>query len=176
MCSSSNDIELVTFTGELKPEQNGELLLTETIVDFSEYDLDDEATRSFIFIEKDPSCERTTTSISENVPVPSLNLNLSEKKSGWKALESPRPERNWSRLVPDEWEAGGVKTAEADDDTKAIQLSSMERSNSRFTSYVDLDSTDAGEMELEMKPNLLEGEMMITQADKVCLYSSQPGG
>ena len=52
----------------------------------------------------------------------------------------------------------------------------MDRSNSRFTSYVDLDSMDGGEVELEMKPSLLEGEMMITQADKVCLYSSQPGG
>ena len=142
---------------------------------FSEYDLDGEATGSFIFIEKDPSREKNR--ISENVPVPSLNLNLSEKKSGWKALDSPRAERNWSS-IPDEWEVGGVKRAEAEQDTKAgwIQLSPMERSNSRFTSYVDLDSMDAGAMELEMKPNLLEGEMMITQADKVCLYSSQPGG
>ena len=118
---------------------------------FSEYDIED---RSFIFVEKDPSCERSI--IPENVPVPSLNLTV--KKSGWKALESPE--------VPDEvrGRAGWIKH------------SAMDRSNSRFTSYVDLDSMDGGEVELEMKPTLLEGEMMITQADKVCLYSSQPGG
>ena len=170
MFGCNTDIELVTFTGELRKEQDEKLLLSET-------KLDEEAERSFIFIEKDPSCEKNQ--ISENVSGPSRNLNLSEKKSGWKALESPRPERNWSTLsVPDDWEVGGVKIAQADRDTKAgwIQLSAMERSNSRFTSYVDLDSMDAGAMELEMKPNLLEGEMMITQADKVCLYSSQPGG
>ena len=72
-----------------------------------------------------------------------------------------------------------MKTAETKEDTKAgwIQHTAMERSNSRFTSYVDLESMNgAGEAEVEMKANLLEGEMLITQADKVCLYSSQPGG
>ena len=136
---------------------------------FSDDDIDGEATRSFIFIEKDPSCEKTR--VSENVP--SINLNIPEKKSSWKPLESPRPEKNWStntNSVPDEWEV--CLTPEAG----WIQHSAMERSNSRFTSYVDLDSMDGGEVELKMKPNLLEGEMMITQADKVCLYSSQPGG
>ena len=29
----TDEIELVTFTGELKQEQNGDFLLTETIVD-----------------------------------------------------------------------------------------------------------------------------------------------
>ena len=123
---------------------------------FSDYDYDiaEEAARSFIFLEEDPNCE--SRRISENVPIPSINLNI----SGWKPLESPRPERKWStRSVPDE-----VKTAEG----------TMEKNYSRFTSYVDLEGS-AG-LELEMKPDLLKGEMMITQADKVCLYSSQSGG
>ena len=60
---------------------------------------------------------------------------------------------------------------------KRSAMMTLNRSNSRFTSYVDLDSADdPGEMELKIKPSLLEGEMMITQADKVCLYSSQFGG
>ena len=123
----------------------------------SDCDIAEEAARSFIFLEKDPSCE--STRISENVPIPSINLNT----SGWKPLES-LPERKWStRSVPDEWEVC-VKTAEP----------AMERNYSRFTSYVDLEGSTG--LELEMKPDLLEGEMMITQADKVCLYSSQSGG
>ena len=60
---------------------------------------------------------------------------------------------------------------------KRAAMMTLNRNNSRFTSYVDLDSNeDPADLELEMKPNLLDGEMMITQADKVCLYSSQFGG
>jgi len=60
---------------------------------------------------------------------------------------------------------------------KRSAMMTLNRANSRFTSYVDLNSTDdPGDLQLEIKPNLLEGEMMITQADKVCLYSSQFGG
>ena len=169
MFGCSTDIELVTFTGELRKEQDEKLLLSET-------KLDEEAERSFIFIEKDLDCLRTRK--SENVSIPSQNIEISDKKLGWKPLESPRP-KNWStNSVPDEWEIC-VKTAEADDDTKAgwIQHSAMEKSYSRFTSYVDLETKEGvTELELEMKPSLLEGEMMITQADKVCLYCSQPGG
>ena len=117
---------------------------------FSDYDYDiaEEAARSFIFLEEDPSCE--SRKIYENVPIPSINLNI----SGWKPLESPRPERKWS--------------------TRSVPEGTMEKNYSRFTSYVDLEGS-AG-LELEMKPDLLKGEVMITQADKVCLYSSQSGG
>ena len=155
MFSCSTDIELVTFTEESgEQDQDEKLLLTETILSDYDYDIAEEAARSFIFLEEDPSCEKRR--LSENVPIPSINLNI----SGWKPLESPRPERKWStRSVPDE-----VKTAEG----------RMEKNYSRFTSYVDLEGS-AG-LELEMKPDLLKGEMMITQADKVCLYSSQSGG
>ena len=59
---------------------------------------------------------------------------------------------------------------------KRSAIMNLNGEKSGFTSYVDLNSTDyPGDLELEIKPRLLEGEIMIAQADKVCLYSSKFG-
>ena len=157
------------------------------------YSVDKDLSRSFIFIEKSPNCGHKRDDVPRY-----LNPNI-EKKLNWK------PEQNWttessvdSVSVPEEWQvqlepgkcqaSGGRKSQpeltgwylvsdHQKEVAKRAAMMTLNRNNSRFTSYVDLDSNeDPADLELEMKPNLLDGEMMITQADKVCLYSSQFGG
>jgi len=51
------------------------------------------------------------------------------------------------------------------------------RHGSGFTSYIDLEAqSDQKESEMDILPNLLPGEMLISQADRVCVYSTHAGG
>ena len=149
-------------------------------------DYNNTAARSFIFIEKGSTSGEDVGDVSG--PINSTGEGV---KSRLKAREDSEEYHGaadgdeWQvRLEPDKSRVSGVVSSgwyivsnHQKEVAKRSAMMTLNRSNSRFTSYVDLNSADdPGEMELKMKPSLLEGEMMITQADKVCLYSSQFGG
>jgi len=52
----------------------------------------------------------------------------------------------------------------------------LNRNVSSFTSYIDLESSDQKDPVMDTLPDLLPGEMVISQAERVCVYSTHVGG
>lgn len=60
---------------------------------------------------------------------------------------------------------------------REVSMTLNNRNQSGFTSYIDLEPPpDQKEPEMETTPDLLPGEMVISQADRVCIYSTHSGG
>ena len=58
-----------------------------------------------------------------------------------------------------------------------VEMMTLNRSNSSFTSYVDLDVVDSnGSASPVIHPTLLTGESRLTYEDSVCHYSCQSSG
>ena len=65
------------------------------------------------------------------------------------------------------------------DKVRSKAMMTLNRSVSSFTSYVDIDTGDndeQGEDGDTVTPSLLDGEMVVTSADRVALYTSSASG
>jgi len=60
---------------------------------------------------------------------------------------------------------------------RGVAMTLSNRNVSNFTSYIDLESSsEQKEPVMDTSPELLPGEMVISQADRVCVYSTHAGG
>lgn len=60
---------------------------------------------------------------------------------------------------------------------RGVAMTLNNRNVSNFTSYIDLESSsDQKDPVMDTSPELLPGEMVISQADRVCVYSTHAGG
>jgi len=59
---------------------------------------------------------------------------------------------------------------------RGVAMTLSNRNVSNFTSYIDLESSDQKDPVMDTSPELLPGEMVISQADRVCVYSTHAGG
>ena len=137
----------------------------------------EEGAEGFTFLDKDPDCGEDAGYLTPGVEEDPVNI-LHRGTDDWQvSVDHTKSRVTGTKLKRSEVTGWFLLSSHQKEVAKRSAMMTLNRDNSRFTSYVDLNSTDdPGDLELEIKPSLLGGEMMITQADKVCLYSSQFGG
>jgi len=59
---------------------------------------------------------------------------------------------------------------------RGVAMTLNNRNVSSFTSYIDLETPDQKDPVMDTLPDLLPGEMVISQAERVCVYSTHAGG